>query len=247
MARVLVAHKAYDIDLVIFDKDGTLIDFKETWVEIIRALITAMGAHVPMNEELRNRVQEVLGVSVDGRGIDGSGPLAMGTFVECDALLTYSLYRHGLRWDEAQDIVRKLGDEVFRSEVRKRCIRPARGALPLLSRLKDKGVHLAVATNDKANDALTDMSAIGADPFIDILVGADSVENAKPAPDMVRKLCDHFNVGPASAMLIGDTVMDAMLGRNAGVRLTVGVPGIAARQDLEGHMDVVVDSLDEIT
>ncbi|MCK7471765.1 MAG: HAD hydrolase-like protein [Desulfomicrobium escambiense] len=106
---------------------------------------------------------------------------------------------------------------------------------------------MAVATNDNAQDALTDMLSIGAAQWIDIVVGADSVENSKPAPDMVRKICEYFHVGPDSALLIGDTVMDALLGKNSGVMLTIGVPGIVTRQMLEKHMDVVVDSLDEIT
>lgn len=247
MAQVQVAGKAYDADLVIFDKDGTLIDFRETWVEIIGSLISVMGTHVTMTESLKKRVQDVLGVSVDSRGIDGNGALAMGTFAECDTLLTYCLYREGLRWDEAQDLVHRLGDEVFRSEVRDRSVRPARGVIDLLKRLKDKGLHTAIATNDKARDALSDMFSIGAAQYIDVVVGADHVEQAKPAPDMVRRICEHFRVEPGSAVLVGDTVMDAMLGRNAGVGLTIGIPGIVPREVLEEHMDVVVDSLDEIS
>jgi len=246
VAQVRISGKAYEADLVIFDKDGTLIDFKETWVEIIGSLLEAMGTHLPMSEPLRNRVQKVLGVSVDTRGIDGNGALAMGTSAECDALITYCLYREGLRWDEAQNLMRQLGDEVFRSEVRDRCVRPVPGAVKLLKRLKEKGMHTAIATNDNAREAFTDMFSIGAAPYIDAVVGADSVANSKPAPDMVRKICEHFNVDPSSTLLVGDTVMDALLGRNSGVGLTIGIPGIVSREVLQGHMDVVVDSLDEI-
>ena len=57
---------------------------------------------------------------------------------------------------------------------------------------------------------------------------------------------EHFNVDPSSTLLVGDTVMDALLGRNSGVGLTIGIPGIVSREVLQGHMDVVVDSLDEI-
>jgi phosphoglycolate phosphatase len=238
--------KEYITELVIFDKDGTLIDFRQTWIEIIANLIKTMGKYVSMTDPLRSRVQEALGISVDDGTIDASGPLAMGTFIECDALLAYCLYREGISWNKAQDIVRSLGDEVFRSDARTRSIRPAKGVIPLLSRLKDKGIHTAIATNDKAADATSDMTAIGAAHYIDIVVGADSVENSKPAPDMVRKICGHFQVEPSSAVLIGDTVMDAMLGKNSGVMLTIGLPGIVSKEVLQEHMDVVVDSLDDI-
>ena len=246
MPTMRILGKEYTTGLVIFDKDGTLIDFRQTWIEIIANLIKTFGEYVSMTESLRLRVQEALGISVDNGTIDGSGPLAMGTFTECDALLAYCLYREGISWDKAQDIVRKVGDEVFRSDARNRSIRPVKGAVQLLSRLKDKGIHTAIATNDKAYDASSDMIAIGAAYYIDIVVGADSVENSKPAPDMVNRICEHFQVEPSSTVLIGDTVMDAMLGRNSGVMLTVGLPGIVPKEVLQEHMDVVVDSLDDI-
>lgn len=246
MATLRISGKDYSASLVIFDKDGTLIDFRLTWLEIIAKLIDAMGRYVTMTEALRKRVQEALGISVDNGTVDGTGPLAMGTFSECDALLTYCLYREGLSWNRAQDIVKQLGEEVFRSDERNRSIRPVKGVVPLLARLHEKGIRTAIATNDKAADASSDMIAIGAAYYIDLVVGADSVENSKPAPDMVKRICEHFGVEPSCAILIGDTVMDAVLGKNSGVMLTVGLPGIVPKDVLQEHMDVVVDSLDDI-
>jgi phosphoglycolate phosphatase len=246
MATLHVSGREFSATLAIFDKDGTLIDFKKTWLAIIESLITAMGGHVSLTPALRERVQTALGISVEKGEIDGYGPLAMGTFTECDALLAYSLYQEGIRWDSAQAIVRSLGDEIFRSDIRKTKIHAAKGAINLLARLKKKGISIAVATNDKEEDARSDMESIGADTYIDLVVGADSVNSSKPAPDMVYKICNHFRTDPADTVLIGDTVMDAMLGKNSSVRLTIGITGIVPREVLAEHMDVVVDSLDEI-
>lgn len=246
MATLYLSGREISTELVIFDKDGTLIDFKETWIGIIDSLISAMGTHVPLTPALKDRVQRALGVFVDKGEIDGHGPLAMGTFTECDALLAYCLYQEGIRWDTAQDIIRSLNDEIFCSDIRKTRIRPAKGVIELLVRLKSKGLPVAVATNDKESEAGSDMESIGAGAYIDLVVGADSVMTPKPAPDMVKKICDYFRIEPGKAILIGDTVMDAMLGRNSGVQLTIGIPGIVPRGELEQHMDLVVDSLDEI-
>jgi len=242
-----VAGRAFSTKLVIFDKDGTLIDFKETWIGIIDNLISVMGRHVPMTPTLKERIQSALGISVENKQIDGFGPLAMGTFTECDALLTYCLYREGMRWDKAQGVVRLLGDEIFRSDVRKKHIRPAKGVIDLLGRLKSKGILIAVATNDKEADAWSDMDSMGVKGYINYVVGADSVNASKPAPDMVKKICDYLRVESSHAVLIGDTIMDALLGRNSGVQLTIGITGIVPKEVLEKHMDLVLDSLDEIT
>jgi phosphoglycolate phosphatase len=244
---ITVLGKPYEVSLIIFDKDGTLLDFERTWIGIIGELISALGKHAPDPGSLKGRIERALGLCVDEGTIDGNGALAMGTFTECNALLAYALYREGIRWDKAQSIVEEAGARVFSAKARRKHVRPAQGALPLLKTLKSRGIPMAVATNDKHRDAVVDMELIGAAPYIDLVVGADSVDRAKPAPDMVELICAVLGRAPGQAVLVGDTVMDAMLGRNAGVMLTIGVAGIVPVGELSEHMDVVVSSLAEIT
>ena len=49
--------KSYETGLVIFDKDGTLLDFKQTWLSIIGDLFKAIDAYQPMTEPLRKRIE----------------------------------------------------------------------------------------------------------------------------------------------------------------------------------------------
>lgn len=247
MPCITVLGRSYDTQLVIFDKDGTLLDFSMTWIGIIREFIACLEPYTPVTAALKKRIENALGISVDTSRIDGSGLLAMGTFTECNALLTYCLYREGIRWDRAHDIVEEVGGQVFGSESRKKHVRAARGALDLLKTLKSRGIPAAVATNDKRADALIDMEFIGALPYIDFVVGADSVENSKPAPDMVEKICSFMGKDSGRSILIGDTVMDALLGRNSGMMLTIGVSGIVPGEELAKYMNVVVSSLEDIS
>jgi phosphoglycolate phosphatase len=238
---------SYDTELVIFDKDGTLLDFRGTWIGIIKEFFFTLEKFMPVTPILKQRIETALGIFVDEDKIDGKGALAMGTFTECNTLLTYSVYREGIRWDIAKNIVEDVGRQVFSSEVRKKHVRPAQGAIELLKNLQSRGIHSAVATNDKESDALIDVEYIGALPYIDLVIGADSVVNSKPAPDMVEKICSSLRKDSGKSVLIGDTVMDALLGKNSGVMLTVGVSGIVPEKELAEHMNVVISSLDEIT
>lgn len=246
LGNIYISNKVYDIDLVIFDKDGTLLDFKETWVAIIRELFIALGKRVQMHEELKERIERALGVRIDSSEIDGYGPIAMGTFAECDALLVDSLYCEGIRWDKAKDIVRQAGIEVFTGDVRRQSVKSADGSIELLKELKENGLLIAIATNDTAKDAASDMQTIGAFEYIDLIIGADSVNRAKPDPDMIYKICDQLGISPDRSAMIGDTIIDALMGKNAGVGLTIGVCGVVPGDVLTEYTDVVVSSLAEI-
>jgi len=247
MSSIAVQGHSYDAELIIFDKDGTLLDFKETWTGIIKEFFLILEKRMPVTPTLKERIENALGIFVDEKRVDGKGALAMGTFTECNTLLTYSIYREGIRWDIAQDIVDEVGKQAFSSEVRKKHVRPARGAIELLKKLKSRGAHSAVATNDKESDALFDIEYIGALPYIDLVIGADSVDHPKPSPDMIEKICSFLGKNPKKSILIGDTVMDALLGKNSGVMLTVGVSGIVPERELAEHMDIVISSLEEIS
>ena len=84
MPSISINQISYETDLVIFDKDGTLLDFQASWLGIIAALIEAIGRRTPMSAALSSRIQRYLGIDLAGEEIHGFGPLAMGTDVETE-------------------------------------------------------------------------------------------------------------------------------------------------------------------
>ena len=64
---------------------------------------------------------------------------------------------------------------------------------------------------------------------------------------MVNLICSEFGKSSRESVLIGDTIMDALLGKNSGVMLTIGVTGIVPKEVLEQHVDIVISSLEDIT
>lgn len=246
MQYIEFGQRRYETPLVIFDKDGTLLDFTATWVNIIDELLAAIGRRLAMHDGLSRRMQASLGVSCQERRIDGGGPFAMGTDDEVYVLLAACLYQEGLRWDKAQAVVHEALAETFRGPVREKNLCAAPGAIELLRLLKSRGILTAVATNDNRTDATRDMEVIGALPYLDLVVGADSVTHTKPAPDMIHLICRELGQTPQHAVMIGDTMMDALMGRNAGVMLNIGISGIVPAEELATVAHAVIASLEEI-
>jgi len=135
---------------------------------------------------------------------------------------------------------------VFKGPVRERNLHVAQGALDLLKRLKARGILTALATNDNKSDSTRDMEVTGALAYLDLVVGSDDVKQSKPAPDMIHLICKRLTQNPMQTVMIGDTPMDAIMGRNAHVMLNIGVSGIVPQEVLASMNDVVIASLDEI-
>jgi phosphoglycolate phosphatase len=79
--------------------------------------------------------------------------------------------------------------------------------------------------------------------MFDFIAGSDSGFGAKPAPGMLLAFADHIGIDPGEIAMVGDSEHDLVAGRAAGMA-TVGVlTGVAGRQDLLPHADVVLPDI----
>jgi len=107
----------------------------------------------------------------------------------------------------------------------------------LLQKLKPK-FKTAIATNrtDTMNRLL---AAFDLEGYFDLIVTASDVERPKPHPDVLLKISDHFNIPPDQVIYIGDSRLDELAAR------TAGMPLVAYRNP-ELSAEYYVNSLNEI-
>ncbi len=86
---------------------------------------------------------------------------------------------------------------------------------PLLERLRPK-YRTAVATNrtDTMKRVLIEHTLEGC---FDIVVTALDVKRPKPYPDQLLKILEHFQIEPRQAIYIGDSDLDAIAAKSAGI------------------------------
>jgi phosphoglycolate phosphatase len=88
---------------------------------------------------------------------------------------------------------------------------------PLLKRLRPK-YKTAVATNrtDTMKKVLIEHDLEG---YFDLVVSALDVENPKPSPDQLIKILEHFNIEPSQLIYVGDSKLDEIAAKTAGIPL----------------------------
>jgi haloacid dehalogenase superfamily, subfamily IA, variant 3 with third motif having DD or ED/haloacid dehalogenase superfamily, subfamily IA, variant 1 with third motif having Dx(3-4)D or Dx(3-4)E len=249
MATLLAGGRAYDVDGILFDKDGTLLDFLAlwgTWADCLygglRAGLAARGVDWRLEEWTG-----LLGTfhAADGTmtGFDRGGPFAMGSIDDVTAILAGQAYRRGLPWNEALELVRICRKQADAELDRMRPVRALPGLHRFLEQCALRGLPLAVVTADDTQEARKHLDWLGIDRYFADIIGNDRVSRGKPDPEMVRLACASLGIEPSRTALIGDTAGDMQMGKAAGVRLTIG---IGASDGLPGA-DVVISDYDALT
>lgn len=227
--------------LVIFDKDGTLIDFHAMWgswlAELARRLEASTG--VP----LAGLLFRSMGFDPITNRIIANGPLALAPVPEIHGLIIQVLQAAGLPEAAAETALAAawhIPDPV-------RLAYPLTDLAALFSTLRSYGSKIAIATSDDRPQTEVTLAEFRLASLVDALICADDGVPIKPAPDMILAVCAALETPPARAVMVGDNVPDLQMGRAAGVGLTVGVlSGLAASTELEPYADLLLASVDEL-
>ena len=96
-----------------------------------------------------------------------------------------------------------------------------------------QGYHTAIATN-RTNTMVHVLSEHGLTDAFDKVVTASDVRNAKPDPEQLLVILDHFGITARQMLYIGDSELDAMAAEQAGVPFVAfGNPDLKARYHIQ--------------
>jgi len=243
MPTLLVGDKEIDCELLIFDKDGTIVDQKPVLLYLAKARFSSLARII--DAQVAEKWAEAVGVNLQIGEIDSEGPLAMAPTREevlVAALIIYQCRRTG--WDVAKELAEKAYEEADKAMTPPYGAVLLPGAFENLRALKAQSFKTALATTDSHKRAQESLNKLKIGRYFDVVLGADDVARGKPAPDMILKACKLTKCSPRDAVMVGDSRSDMLMGKNAGVKACIGVlSGQTSREKLEKAADVVVPSI----
>lgn len=234
--------------LIIFDKDGTLIDFTATWVPLIRKRVSFLLKKLGRDGEMETFLLRSWGIDPVSGKVDPRGPCPVSPRSDEIVIGTMALYQHGYPWDESKQWVTEAFDEADADGDWREKVVPIKGIQTFLSGLKRDGFYTALATNDERKDTEAILNHLSMDGLFDVVLCSGEVNPAKPHPETIFTICRKLSVHPYEAVMVGDSVTDMMMGKRAGVALTVGIleGGVTPREELEKVADLVVNSIRDL-
>ena len=217
------------LDGLVFDKDGTLFDFKSSWGRWAKTFLS----EIARDDDHALRLGRAIGFDLATGVFHAESPVIAATAADIAAALATELPG----WTVpalTERIDRAAGAALMIEAV------PLR---PLLTALRARGLRLGLATNDSEIPARQHLAAHGITDCFDFIAGYDSGYGPKPGPGMCLAFAHSLGLDPARVAMVGDSLHDLAAGRAAGMR-TVGVlTGVAGAAELAALADVILPDI----
>lgn len=204
---------------IVFDKDGTLIDYESFWVERTRAATRALlSRHGAMDAYLP--IMKRMGIREDGT-VDIDGALCHSTYAEISVDYSIEIENLGISVDR-EELLSELRADFSEYRSLAVAVPTSEGIKELLSWLKGRGVKLGLVTSDDADGVAESLGKMDILPLFDIVLTSDGIHPTKPDPYYMNLFCDRMGLSPTEVLMVGDTYADMLFGKNAGA-FTLGV------------------------
>ena len=206
--------------LLIFDLDGTLIDSKQDLVDSVNATLTARGREPLHDATVASYVGNGAPMLVK-RALEVSGVAASDAEVQ-DALEYFLKYYSEHMLDATT-------------------LYP--GVREALDRLHLAKVPMAVLTNKPVKFSVRLVAGLGLSRHFFQVYGGNSFEEKKPHPMGIEKLLTESKANPAGTIMVGDSAVDILTARAAGVKACGVSWGFQPETFAQAQPDFIIDDM----
>lgn len=226
---------------ILFDKDGTLLEFDRTWRPIANQVVEEVAKYYNFNN--KKLLAESIGLYESH--IDPNGSLSAGTNKDVALDMLAILKANSI--DCKDDDYIKWSTKLFNKVAASLPFYPIEGVVETIKTLKEKGYHIGLSTADSVENAKFFLDKTGLVIYFDYIGADDGIINPKPAPDYMNNFCKQYTLKPSEVVVVGDTMTDMNFGINSGAGLIVGVlSGTGTTSLLKDSATIVINSVKDL-
>lgn len=195
-----------DVDAVIFDLDGTLIDSMGVWESIDEEYLGRFG--IPMPEDLQEAIS---GISVTQTAI-------------------YFKETFGIS-DSIQEIISDWNDMAMEHYTNRAPLKG--GALLFLKYLKHRQIPCAIATSNSRDLTRAVLESHGITRYFQAVVTGEDIHKGKPEPDVYLEAAARLGARPSRCLVFEDIPYGIMAAARAGMGCAAVFDTFSAGEDDE--------------
>ncbi|CAM2992230.1 HAD family hydrolase [Staphylococcus argensis] len=219
------------IQWILFDKDGTLIYFDQSWTRIGIQLVDDFIERYRASIADVEQAYKDLGV-VDRDILPGS-VMASGSLEEMIAHFNQIANRDVSDWvkEHSQTLIdQREPDNEW-----------VDGVYEMLETLRQRGYKLAIVTSDTRKGTEQFLEATDSEHLFDVIISTEAHAVEKPNPEVLKPLFEQHEVQPEEIMMVGDTPNDIQTAINAQLGYSVAVLTGVGEKESFTQADRIVD------
>lgn len=206
-----------NINTILFDLDGTLIDTAPDLAYALNVLLLENGLEKKLYENIKPLIS-----------FGGKALISMG--FDCDESDSKFNKRH-------QRLLEIYTDNIDKQSA------TFPGIDALIKLIKKQGLFWGVVTNKSENLTQLLLNKLNIKP--DVVVCGDTLKYNKPHPASLLYACAKLAVDPQSCLFIGDDKNDMIAGKNAGIK-TVAVTYGYGKVEQDWGYDFLINTVKEL-
>lgn len=200
---------------ILFDLDGTLIDSTEAILESFHKTFELFKKPHPSDEEIKLLIGHPLDVMYASLGVE-----------------------ENLVWD----MVAAYKEHYQIISTKKTVLLPfAKEAVELAS----QHARLGIVTTKTGKYSKILMEHFGLMKYFEVLIGREDVQNPKPHPEPIEKAIEFLNISKENCWMIGDTRMDLLSAKEAGIKSIAVLSEYEPLEELKKHTNIIKNNVYE--
>jgi len=203
--------------IILFDLDGTLIDSTDAILESFHNSFDVYGVAHPKDEDIKSLIGYPLDVMYSNLGVEKKD---VWSFVD-----TY------------KEHYRKISTQkTYLLESAKEAVIEA-----------NKFANLGIVTTKTGKFSQVLMEYFDLMNYFTVLIGREHVQNPKPHEEPILKALESFELDSKEIWMIGDTKLDLISAKNAGVNSIGVLSGYDNKEELQKYTNIIFnDALEAI-
>lgn len=213
-------------EAVIFDVDGTLFDSREAFYIMVYEVSKMLGWKLPE----KNEVIKLIGLP------NHEISRKLVSMISSSKNLDYEVKRY-------EELVAKLWEPYYLPKY----VKLYPGVKETLSYLWKEGIKMAVVSNGSRSEIPKYLKNGGIYEFFQAIITADDVTEPKPSPEPILKALRELNTSKEKCLMVGDTLLDGISARRAGVRIALLTWGIENEEEIRKfNPDYVLSKIESL-
>ncbi|VVB69341.1 Phosphoglycolate phosphatase [uncultured archaeon] len=250
MINLRIRDKSFkDMDLLIFDKDGTLFELYPYWskVALKRAELISKSLGI-RDDSLISWITSAMGADLKNKKMNPKGPIGIYNRSYIQELLYNGLEKEGypIERDMISEAFKETDEYINQDWVLKSALVPVKGLMEFLSKIEDR-CKCAICSYDQTGNLKHIAEMFDISDNFDLFLGGDLIKYPKPEPWGALKIMAELNVSPANTVFLGDSIFDIECGKNAQCKYQIAViSDISDAKSLMMRSDATIRDYDEI-